>query len=116
VITQTRQIYKCEYCRKLYQIKNACARHENVCKKNPLNYQPCLDDCKHITTKEFVYCFDTYQGSSEREVKVLYCKKRQVAVCPFWHNPYDFIVDENDNEVENDFMPKKCENFRKEVV
>lgn len=41
MITETKEVYKCEHCRKLYQRKNACIDHEPKCRKNPINVPTC---------------------------------------------------------------------------
>jgi hypothetical protein len=36
-------IYRCGHCRKMYQMKYACERHERRCWKNPANQYACFD-------------------------------------------------------------------------
>jgi hypothetical protein len=51
MITETKTIYKCEHCRKLYQVKAAAERHENKCKRRP-DYQRACFGCAFITKKD----------------------------------------------------------------
>jgi hypothetical protein len=112
VKTETREIYRCDHCKKVYLSKYWCEQHEPCCKKNPDNYQPCMDGCPYIEKKEFMYCYDTFQGEGEYKVNVLYCTKKKEAVCPFWHNPYEIIFDKDNSEVRNELMPKECQYYK----
>ncbi len=117
MIIQTREIYRCGYCRKVYLIKSACERHESKCRKNPGNYSPCMDCCGHLIKKDFIYSFDTFQGEDEKVVSVLFCTKNNIAVCPFWHTPYEYICDKDGVEVLNITTPHKCDDFiRGEII
>ena len=46
--TETKEIYKCEHCNKLYQLKNWCLVHEKACSKNPDNDRACFG-CQYLT-------------------------------------------------------------------
>jgi len=48
--TEYKEIYKCDYCNKLYQIKSYAIKHEKICQKNPINYRPCLS-CEYLIKK-----------------------------------------------------------------
>lgn len=64
-------VYKCDYCRKKYLVKHACARHEKYCPKNPNNQHIC-SSCPHlIKTKEEVD-IDSYHRIS---VTAFFCEK-----------------------------------------
>ncbi len=112
MIIETREIYKCEHCRKMYQVKSACEKHESGCKKNPANYRPCLDYCLHVSKKPFTYVIDTSYYEEDRIVNVLYCEKLKKGVCPPSRDPYDVLYDKNSNEIENTVMPKKCDDYK----
>ena len=68
MIVNNKPTYKCEHCRKLYQIKSACATHEIACNKNPENDRACFgcvflrkekheEEEPYITrTFDFFYC------------------------------------------------------------
>lgn len=47
MIIQTKKIYKCEHCKKLYQRRHACEKHEKHCWQNPENDRACLN-CVHL--------------------------------------------------------------------
>lgn len=103
---ETKEIYKCEYCNKLYQIKSACYKHENICSKNPENDRACFT-CRHLTTETETIYYDTGYGENERKVNLLYCNKKESFVYPpkveFKKNWYET------DPIENNPMPKKCE-------
>ena len=102
---ETKEIYKCEHCNKLYQLKHFCEKHEKACKKNPKNDRPCFR-CVHLTKKDIEH----YYFVGDRDIKVnfscLYCDKRKV----FLHTPQNEIkgnaLDLGD---ENLPMPKECD-------
>lgn len=113
---ETREIYRCGFCNKIYLRKHFCEKHEGKCRKNPGNYQPCLDGCAHADKKELVYVRETPYTSEEVKVSVMYCSKKEEAVCPFWVNAYDVLYDDDSNEILNYYMPKECEHFTKEYL
>lgn len=43
MIVQQKTIYRCDHCKKLYLVKHACERHENICWQNPKNHYACFD-------------------------------------------------------------------------
>ena len=64
--------YKCGFCRRLYQRRAACIRHEQHCPKNP-DIRPLCYDCKHfdggknksgLTTEEVRYAIYFPSGAS----------------------------------------------------
>ncbi len=98
--------YKCEFCRKLYQMKKWAIRHEERCKKNPQNDRPCFT-CEHIDKIDKEFYFDTYHGEGCRLVSVLKCGKKDICVYPpsvefSDKGPYEF------GDILNEPMPKKC--------
>lgn len=48
MITETREIYKCEYCNKKMFGKGAMSLHERQCCKNPKNRHKCFQYCKWL--------------------------------------------------------------------
>jgi len=83
--TEIKEIYKCDFCRKLYQRKHLCEKHELSCKKRPDYLRPC-HSCKVLKkVKETIASgySDMNGHEGERVVEVLYCEKR---VC-FIHPP-----------------------------
>jgi len=112
---ETKEIYKCEYCNKLYQIKRFCEQHEIVCHKNPDNYRQCLDYCPYLTKKDATVYFDNYRGEEEATVAVFYCEKRDCYLYPpkveHKNNAYD--IDNNEPMPKNDC--KVYIEFRKET-
>ena len=74
MIIETREIYRCEYCKKIYLLKRYVEQHEAECTKNPAIL--CLR-CKSLDTKKAAEYFDGYHGETSRLVTVFWCKKRE---------------------------------------
>jgi len=103
---ETREVYKCEFCNKLYQIKGYCEKHEVVCTHNPNNQRDCFN-CGYIEKRKHTIYFDTGYGESKRVVEILYCDK----IKSFLYPPK---VEHKGNAYElgdelNDPMPMNCE-------
>ena len=102
---EIKEIYKCEYCNKLYQLKHFCEKHEKICKKNPENDRPCFS-CVHLSKKDVVVY--EYCGDIEHKVNLscLHCDKKEV----FLHTPQNEIKG-NALELGGDNlpMPKECD-------
>lgn len=98
---EIKEIYKCGYCNKLYQIKSFCEKHEIQCHKNPDNYRQCLDYCPHLSKQKTTLYYDTYQGEDERIVNVFYCEKNECFLYPpkveHKNNPLD--IDNNESMI-----------------
>jgi hypothetical protein len=105
---ETKEIYKCEHCNKLYQIKDWCEYHESICKKNPENNRACFL-CAHLVSREkVVTLIHGYNGQEEnRQLTLMYCNKIKTFLYPAQvevkGNAYD-LGDESNNP-----MPKECE-------
>lgn len=106
---ETREVYKCEYCKKLYQIKKACEKHETVCTKNPTYLRPC-HSCSILTkvnTAIWSGVGDFYGTETKRTVSVLFCKKLDCFIYPptvaAKGNAFDM------GNKENIEMPETCE-------
>ena len=106
---ETKEIYKCEFCNKLYQRKHFCIRHELICLKNPANYRVCFD-CKHLTKEKTTIYKDYGQGEQEESVELFFCKKINSFLYPpkveIKKNYFDDLGD-----TENQPMKKECEFF-----
>jgi len=110
--TETKEIYKCEYCNRLYQLKRFCIKHEESCKKRPDYIRPC-HSCVHLKRVDETICagYDDEHGEeAERVVRVLFCDK----VDSFIHPP-SVAAKGNAFEMEkkNIVMPRECA-FHKE--
>jgi len=109
MITETKKIYKCDHCKKLYQRAWLCEKHELSCKKRPDYLRPC-HSCKVLKmVKETIMAGygDMNGDEAERIVEVLFCHKRDC----FIHPP---SVAAKGNAFEmgdkaNEEMPKQCE-------
>lgn len=105
MITETKEVYKCEYCRKLYQIKRFAIYHESICSKNPANDRPCFN-CQNMTTENYEYG-DDGEGYRTKNLNLFFCNAKQI----FIHTPKNEIK-KNAFELgdsENNPMPKECE-------
>lgn len=108
MITEKKEIYKCEFCRKIYQMKRAAEFHELICTKNPTNKRPCFG-CDNIEKRDIVKYEDYYGGNEvKRTINVLYCKAKDVYLYPpkveIKNNALDF------GET-NEPMPKDCDKY-----
>lgn len=113
-------IYKCDFCKKELKRKHAMKNHEKKCMGNPLNHRPCLNGCIHLTRKEIEYetglsNYDTGE-SVYRKQDSFYCKlKKQFMLHPKLEHREDgkYLknVYHNEEEVEQDWMPKNCDEF-----
>lgn len=107
--TETREIYKCEHCKKLYQIASYCIKHEVICHKNPENARLCLK-CPFLEMKETTIYHDTGFGEISQEVKLFHCQK----VDSYLYPP---VVELKGNAIElgddhNEPMKKECEHYK----
>lgn len=109
--TETREVYKCEYCNKMYQKKSACIKHEEVCFKRPDHIRPC-HSCINLEKREteVSHCYSHGDDwDRTRTVELLYCKKKDCFI-----HPHRVAVKGNafkTEEKENIEMPKDCELF-----
>lgn len=108
---ETKEIYKCEYCNKLYQIKRFAERHEEICFRNPINDRNCLH-CRYLDKKDYEEHYDTYRGSDSRILKLFYCDK----IKSFLYPP-KVEIKGNDIELPDEYnepMKTDCKIFAKE--
>lgn len=122
MITETREIYKCEHCRKVYQIKRYCESHEPKCSKNPINIPKCLG-CKHLENIEIkfepMYC--GYQNNDElMSGNGFRCNKKEVFMYhpKLEHGDYgvpDYVQFDN-NEILQERMPTDCDEWKSENI
>jgi hypothetical protein len=106
---ETVEAYKCDYCKKLYQRKWFCEKHELSCKKRPDYLRPC-HSCKILrkqTETIFAGYGDMNGNEAERVVNVLFCEKRDCFIHPpsvaAKGNAFDM------GNKSNEEMPKQCE-------
>lgn len=110
MIIKTKEIYICEYCRKLYQIKKACKKHEPMCKKNPDNKQKCYDFCIYLCKKEIEYIWESWDGEHQEKKEILFCNAKEEGVFPYWINGLE--QEDIIENIPNNPMPKKCKLFK----
>ena len=113
MITEVKEIHKCEYCRKIYQVKRFAEWHEVVCKKNPDNKRACFG-CEFLEKKEkTLYEDHPLGGEYEYKRDLLFCKKKEIYL-------YPPVVEHKGNWFElginNDPMPKECSDFKNELL
>lgn len=102
-------VYNCGYCNKLYQVKNACIKHEFTCSKNPAILRPC-HDCAHLTKRMCTVYYDTPYGEDHRAVSLLYCTKKDIhLITPKVQAKGEWF----ETDPENVFMPTECSDQKK---
>ena len=109
--TENIQVYKCDYCNKMYQRKHFCIKHEAGCKNRPDYIRPC-HNCKVLKkVKATIPAGYGDQNGCEMEtnVKVLFCEKLDC----FIHPPSVATKGNafNMGDKDNIEMPKQCEYF-----
>lgn len=109
--TETKEIYKCDYCNKLYQVKRFAINHEVSCKKRPDYLRPC-HSCQILEKKrETIWTgYGDWSGDEcERVVDVLFCKKLDCFIYPPSVAAKGNAFDMGDKS--NVEMPIECEHF-----
>lgn len=107
MIIETKEIYKCEHCRRLYQLKRFAEAHEKSCRKNPDNFRAC-HSCSHIVKKDIMIYEDTFQGEMERHLSLLYCPIKEMYIYPPSVEHKGTSFDLGDEGLNNP-MPKECD-------
>ena len=120
MIIHNKPTYKCEHCRKLYQIKRACEKHERSCFKNPDNKRACFD-CALCVKVEVDLWFDGHNGynyfEDTRKVPVLYCSAKDEFLIPpkASHRGNAYMQEDlAGGSRENNSMPMECDKQDKE--
>lgn len=60
--------WKCRYCGKRIIVAATCARHEQLCDRNPANHHPCLN-CAHLERTSVFVDDGRIDGSGEWEAE-----------------------------------------------
>ncbi len=106
---ETKEIYKCDFCNKLYQIKRFAEKHEKQCSRNPENNRPCFK-CQFLEKKNSVIRNPDYFNDDEIKVSVLSCSAKNIFLFPpkveIKENQYDLL------DGGNEPMPKECSDFK----
>jgi hypothetical protein len=109
---EIKEIYKCDFCNKLYQVKRFAEYHEKGCSKNPENERPCFN-CHNMEKRETEITGNYYNGSEwERKVDLFYCKAKNI----FLHTPKNELKG-NAFELGDDLnepMPKLCNVYKEQ--
>lgn len=107
MIIETKEVYKCEYCRKLYQLKRFAVSHEVSCSKNPDNKRACYG-CKFMEKKNTsVYVDHPVMGETSYVATLCHCSKKELFL-------YPHKVEHKGNSIDlgyelNEPMPRVCE-------
>jgi len=114
MITETKTIYKCGHCRKLYQVKGAAEKHELKCKRNPEYARACFG-CDFLTKKTVVWDCSNGFHYWEKQLNVCFCSKKGTIVTP----PNAYTIDsgavedkETKEQLLQEPMPKECNLFK----
>lgn len=100
-------LYQCDHCKRDYKRKHFAIAHEPKCKKNPDNYQICLDGCPELEKKKVEIHFDAYDGDHYEDRELLFCLAKKEFVYPFWVDGY--LSEDIKDEIPNNPMPKECD-------
>jgi len=109
---ETREIYKCDFCRKLYQVKTACEKHELYCNSNPDNKTIC-HDCEHCNVRTVTVPLgygDMNGNEVEGERALFHCNKLDEYLLPLKAQRKGNAYQTNES---NNPMRKECEFFKK---
>ena len=110
--TEIREIYKCDHCNKLYQVKRFAIAHEEICSSNPDNRRPCFE-CSNLCKKKVDIYYDMPWGSeAARSLAVLYCKENKTYLYPPKVEIRGNAFDLGDHL--NEPMPKSCDKVNHE--
>lgn len=119
---ETKTIYSCEHCKRMFRSKYWANRHENTCRKNPAVWRPCFG-CKHLVnigrlrvTELQDYAKKPYNSHKEN---VLYCREHDlIEVSPVaeflgkYKNVTEFFTHPHEDvKITAEQMPKKCSDY-----
>jgi len=116
MIEETKKIYRCEYCKKVYFRKNACIEHEERCYKNPINYRACLS-CFHLEKRTAKTIFENSYTSEIIKKELFYCSKIDSYLYPpIVEIKKNWIIEDDiaDGKI-NKPMLKECKIFNDEL-
>jgi len=102
---EIKEIYKCDHCKKLYQIKNAAIKHEKSCSKNPENNRPCFN-CSYLEKSKTVVYSNYYGEEWERSVDLLFCASKKIFLFP---PKVEIKGNQYETDEPNEPMPKQCD-------
>jgi hypothetical protein len=78
--TENREIYRCEFCRKIYLVKRYCLYHEKLCLKNEDNKRPDCIYCCFLEKPKFevndLDCASFFTYHCKKKDKYMYSKKQ----------------------------------------
>ena len=111
--TETKEIYKCDFCSRWYQLKRFAESHEKSCTRNPDNYRRCLDNCKHLVkkgAKVYIGIDEYYTSEPIYETRtLLFCEKKSMFLYPpKVEHKGNYYTEFYDEENENKPMMKEC--------
>lgn len=109
-IKQNTTLYICEHCRKAYQVKPACEKHEQWCTKNPTNFVRC-SGCTYLEERE--KNLDEYYGDRTfyKTSKSFFCTKKNIEVYPVKVAKLKLPEKYPDDFENAERMPTECEYF-----
>jgi ATP-binding cassette subfamily D (ALD) protein 3 len=94
---EIKEIYKCDFCNKLYQVKRFAEYHEKGCSKNPENERPCFN-CHNMEKRETEITGNYYNGSEWEKTHInnkfyeLHTHVREVLYRRFLMGIYDSML------------------------
>lgn len=105
IVIENTTLYKCEYCRKKYERKNSCEKHEKWCNKKPENKRAC-HGCDFLQPVEIKEPHDY----GVHKFQAFKCTKLDIMVYPLSveRRGLNKIYETFDNQYP---MPRKCVDF-----
>ncbi len=70
-------VFTCDHCGKIYKLAPTCMKHEECCRKNPLNQHPCFN-CKHLERKKSTAYYESQYSEWTNTFNSFYCKKKKI--------------------------------------
>ena len=116
MITQLKNVYKCEHCKKNGLSKHKMVQHENQCTKNPINFHPCFTCINFDVTEESHE--EHYEGGGNdltRWIKSEYweCKKHKICLHTRRAEVKGLINKYPESFIDTELMPSECEFYSK---
>lgn len=103
---ETKQIFRCDFCKKKMFIKKAMEKHEQFCQKNLANVPACFD-CVYLTTSEIVEESHSYEAPDFTRKLPFVCSKKDQLIM---HNKKSEVLKRRwIKDLESELMPSNCE-------
>lgn len=108
---KNKTLYECEFCKKKYQVSNACQKHELYCPRNPNNNHVCFLGCAYLVSeKKDIIGWDEHVIGKKRSFT---CSKKNVALYSYVAERRNLVQTVKEEENLNVIrMPLNCEDYK----